>query len=587
MTVARCARADMSFPRRVATVTLPAVSTVAEVVRRFESELEEFSAAFVSGRYALWLGSAISRERMPDVWGLLEKVVDFLRKRAFEEGSAGPHYKTLHNLLLDLADVDSNEPGVADFEQPCSRWPTWNSIVEKLADKYDLVLDQPVGTERADYLVWTGLDVPGTYADPTKMPDVEHYCIVVLLLEGAVTTAITANWDGLIEKALAELDQNPEAAVRVIVKQEDFRDKTSPKELIKFHGCAVLAAAKPDEYRDFLIARNPQVQRFKVDYPHTAAELEQRFSNHDALMIGLSTQDSNMHQMFSTAADNLKRQWEPKRPAVVLSEQTLRPYHRTVLTNTYSNYVPENRQAIEDSAVLGAFAKPVLVSLVLWTLTEKFVELLDHAPLPGLSVGERDSLKETLRLVRDEAAVKAEGGTLPFMKALIAAVSRVTHVFRTGATPTPDGMYEPLSARPISQAVNEQYFPTEALGGLAVVLTLLGHGMKVDGWVVRPGTHNSLADGVLQVHATNRTVRLFIVKDAEAWATLTASEDYDEDDPSVVVLYCGTAPIETREPAGRRTGKSGAALLRIADVCEDASCTDDLYAELKQVGGFV
>lgn len=566
-------------------MTLPAVYTVSEVVQRFENEFEDFSGAFVSGRYALWLGSAISRERMPSVWGLLEKVIDFLRKRAFEEGSAGPHYRALNNVLL-LAGVDSNEPGVADFEQPCARWPKWNDIAEKLADKYDLVLNEPVGTEPDDYLVWTGLDVRGTYADPTKTPDVEHYCIVVLLLEGVVSTAITANWDGLIEKALGELDKTPDAVVRVIVKQEDFRDKTSPNELIKFHGCAVLAAANPDEYRDLLVARNPQVQNFKVDYPHTATELEQRFSNHDTLMIGLSTQDSNMHQMFSAAADNLKRHWEPKWPAIVLSEQTLRPYHRTVLTNTYSNHGRDNRQAIEDGAVLGAFAKPVLVSLVLWTLTEKLVELLDQAPLPGLSVSERDSLKDTLRLIRDETAVKAEGGTLSFVKALIRAVGSVTHVFKTGTRPTPDGAYEPLSAKPMGQAVHEQFFPTEPMGRLAVVLALLGHGMKVDGWTVRPGSQKTLADGVLQVEATNRIVRLFIVKDADAWATLTASDDFDEDDPNTVVLYCGTAPIETREPTGRRNGKSGAALLRIADVCKDAGCTDDLYAELKQVGGF-
>lgn len=576
----------MPSPIRASTVTLPAVKTVSQVVQRLENEFEDFSGAFVSGRYALWLGSAISRDRMPNVWRLLEKVIDFLRKRAFEEGSTGPHHQALHNLLLTLAGVDSNEPGVADFEQPCARWPKWNDIAEKLADKYDLVLNEPVGTEPVDYLVWTGLDVPGTYANPTKTPDLEHYCIVVLLLEGVVRTAISANWDGLIEKALEELDRNPDAVMRVIVKQEDFRDKTSPKELIKFHGCAVLAAANPDEYRDLLVARNPQVERFKITYPHTATELEQRFSNHETLMIGLSTQDSNMHQMFSKASANLKRQWEPKWPAIVLSEETLRPYHRTVLTNTYSNHGAANRQAIEDGAVLGAFAKPVLVSLVLWTLTEKLVEFVDHAPLPKLSVGEREELKGSLRLVRDEAAVRAEHGTLPFVKALISTVGVVMHVFKTGKPPAPDGTYEPLSTQPVAQAVNEQFFPTEPMGRLAVVLALLGHGMKVDGWTVRSGIQGTIVDGVLQVEAASSIVRLFIVKDADAWATLTASDDYDEDDPSIVVLYCGTAPIATREPTSRRNGRSGAAFLRIADVCLDAGCTEDLYAELKQAGGF-
>lgn len=565
-------------------MTLDPVDSVAEVVARFEAEFEDFSGAFVGGKYALWLGSAISRERMPDVWKLLEKVVDFLRKRAFEEGSSGPHARALHDVL-DLAGIDASEPGVIDTEQPCARWASWSDIAQKLADKYDLVLNVPVGSHPDDYLVWTGLDVPATYADPDKTPDVEHYCIAVLLLEGVVGTAITANWDGLIEKALGQLVRSPDAAVRVIVKPEDFRDKQAPRELIKFHGCAVLAAANPTEYRDFLIARNPQVQGFKVDYPFTATELEQRFSLQDTLMIGLSTQDSNMHQMFKSASSNLKRHWKTQWPAVVLGEKKLQPYHRTLLTATYNNYGPDNRDAITDGAVLGAFAKPTLTSLVLWTLTEKLVELIGRAPLPGMPPIERDLLKKALRLSRDDAALAAAGGTLPFIEALIIAVSNVTHVFRAGTRPT-GGTYEPLSSKPLSQAVSEQYFPTEPLGRLAVVLALVGRGMTDEGWTVQPATESTVADGVLRITSTSGDVRLFIVRDADAWANLTASDDYDERDPDVVVLYCGAMPLQTREAQQRRNGKVGAALLHVADVCADASCADDLYAEFKQVGGF-
>ena len=67
------------------------------------------------------------------------------------------------------------------------------------------MLDIPVPGEGPDFLLWEALGVVATYADPTVEPDSEHLCIAGLIAEGAALTIVSANWDGLIEKAVAEL----------------------------------------------------------------------------------------------------------------------------------------------------------------------------------------------------------------------------------------------------------------------------------------------------------------------------------------------------------------------------------------------
>lgn len=570
-------------------MTLEPVATVEEMLSRLSADFDEFVDAFVRGRYAFWLGSGISKFRMPNVWALLERVVDFLRERAAIEGNDGPHAVALE-LVFDLAGLTDEQRKEINLAQPVASWDLWEVMARVLSEKYDEVLNVPVGTEREDYLVWTGLDVPGTYGDDTVEPDVEHLCVALLMLEGVVNTAVTANWDGLVEKAFAALAENPDGEVRVIVKQEEFRTKRAPRELIKFHGCAVRALEDEAQYREMLIARQPQINGWseKDSHKHMRSQLEARFSDHETLMMGLSAQDANMHTMFHKASSDLERIWKTDWPAVVLSEEKLRSHHRGVLDATYSNYGPTNRDDIANGAVLGAWAKPVLVALLLWTLTEKTVDLVAKVDMPGLCEDEREKLNASLRDMRDQAGVAAAGGTLPFVEALIDAVTAVLSIFRSGQPNVKGGLYEPVSGEPVGQAANSRYFPAEQLGRLGIVLSLVGRGAAEEAWIARSGAPGSLVDGALRLDSADKSVRLFVLKDDEAWQQLSGSDGYEDTDPDILVVHTGSAPKKSkRSPRSRkRTGDVGAAHLNIAEVCDDAECVDDLLDELKQAGGF-
>src|SRR5690606_13772844 len=76
---------------------------------------------------------------------------------------------------------------------------------------YAKLLAIRVGTEPFDYLVWNVVKVPETYAAAALQPDVEHLCLAALSLEGVATDMVSANWDPLVERAVAALTNGNEA----------------------------------------------------------------------------------------------------------------------------------------------------------------------------------------------------------------------------------------------------------------------------------------------------------------------------------------------------------------------------------------
>jgi hypothetical protein len=54
-------------------------------------------------------------------------------------------------------------------------------------------------------VLWNGVNITATFADQALEPDVEHICIAILILEGVASEIASANWDGLVEKAVERL----------------------------------------------------------------------------------------------------------------------------------------------------------------------------------------------------------------------------------------------------------------------------------------------------------------------------------------------------------------------------------------------
>jgi hypothetical protein len=230
-----------------------ATISIAQTLALLDGPFAGVAQGVEEGRYALWLGSGISRGRVPGLDGLIVGVLEFLRTRIDPKESDCPYRIALEKAVA-IAELREGELQEIDFSQPVASWPPLAELVKALVSRYSQLLDIQVGSELPDHLVWDGVDVRSAYGAPTD-PDSEHLAFAILTLEGVVTDAPTPNWDGLIERAIEELAGNAAGVVRVVVLPEDLRQAPRPLTLFKFHGCAVLAAADPDNYRDALVAR--------------------------------------------------------------------------------------------------------------------------------------------------------------------------------------------------------------------------------------------------------------------------------------------------------------------------------------------
>jgi hypothetical protein len=108
----------------------------------------------------------------------------------------------------------------------------------------------------------------------TLKPDCEHLCVAILAMEGVVPNIASANWDGLTEAASTELSGGTNDIIRVCVGGDDLREPELQATLLKFHGRAVKAKEDEANYRDLLVARDPQIINWMIKTKHAAIALE-------------------------------------------------------------------------------------------------------------------------------------------------------------------------------------------------------------------------------------------------------------------------------------------------------------------------
>jgi len=497
-------------------------TTVAEVLACLEDEFAEFAAAFSRGEYSLWLGSGISRDVVPSVPTLLARMLEFLRANVVATDPDCRFRKALGEVF-DVAGVPAATRAAIDLATPVDHWAERDDIVNRLVDKYSDVLDVHVRGEPQDFLVWTGLDVPTTYGSPALEPDVEHFCVSILMLEGIVKSAPTTNWDGLVEVAMKRLAGRAEQALNVVVTAADFRQPERQAELLKFHGCAVRAATNEAEYRSLLIARKSQISGWSARLQNEMMKnhLEHLFASRPALIVGLSAQDANIHTVLNEATRNLARRWPVSPAAVVFAEQRLHYHHKHVLQVTYGESYAPNAEAIGESALLGAYAKPALMALVLFTLTAKLCDLTRCALELAIPAGGSERVCADLRALRDAVGRIADMDPTAFIGKVISTISLVLLIFRSGRGPAAGtAPYQPISCAPIPGVLADPDFPGAALGRLAIMVSLLGRGAAQGLWTLRVGEPADLGGGVVRVETGRQASRLFFVRNSRAQSQL-------------------------------------------------------------------
>jgi hypothetical protein len=428
-----------------------ATISVAEVLELLDNSFAEVSAAAERRGFALWVGSGISLGRAPSVGSMIERALEHLR-RNIDATDANCRFRRALEDALAMSNLLPAKRLATFLDHPVDRWPHKDELIRSLWDAYASVLDIRVDGEQDDFMLWNAVDVRtmfGTLDDP----DSEHLCIAILVMEGAIADIASANWDGLIERAVKRLSGGM-SPLQVVIDPDHLRDPARRSRLIKFHGCAIYASDDPASYRHFLTATRPQI----TDWPHNPRLAPLRTvllgvaTNSRTLMIGLSLQDTNLQDLFAAARRENAWPWPPA-PAPqghVFCADSIGNHQSNMLRVVYGNAYGPNRAAIEASALIRAYAKPMLLGLVLHLLCAKLSSLATQgcgAPLADASA----DIGAGLRRLRDRVAALAEPDRLALLNRFIELWSRGMAIFRSGCLP-PGGSrtYEVIT--PFSEA---------------------------------------------------------------------------------------------------------------------------------------
>jgi hypothetical protein len=456
---------------------------------------------------------------------------------------------------LRLALLD-HEVAAIDLDRPLAFWPDLPDLLNRLTSKYADLLDITVDGEEDDYLLWEGVRVTDAFADPAIEPDAEHLCIAILALEGLLPEIMSANWDGLIEKAAGQLS-GTRSLLNVCVRPEDVRQVGFPVRLYKFHGCAVLALQDEKTYRRYLIARKSQIDRWREDHAVLLQSLVNIIQSRATLMIGLSAQDSNIRSAFASASATLHWPWPGAFPAIAFSQTQLGNDQLVLLKNIYpTEMTPVNREQIQADSHIPTYAKQFLLALVLNILSGKLKVLLRGVE-GNLSDAERDHLAEGLVILRNTIADAGSAGHCDFIRLFIEHFSRLIGIFRNGVVPPEPRLYSSLTTSPAPHIAFDPGIPASGLQELAVAIATLGIGIRLGFWTLHPGASGDPTSAALEIHTPIRSFRIFFVASAESALKLFSSGRLSSVDYGIIIHSKTVVTPKHRSPA-RFVGRTGA-----------------------------
>jgi hypothetical protein len=491
--------------------------SVREVLAKLDTEFASVAQAAENGEFALWVGSGISRQA-PNLGDLIERAFEFLRQKAID-----PPTQAAFTLALDEAVTLAglNPANLRpQYANPFATWAEMGQIVKALWDQYSDLLDIRILGERGDFILWEAIDVRTAFAHP-KPPSATHLCVGILIMEGAIKTVASANWDGFIEDAVARLSNGAPGILQVIVDPDHLREAPAQAKLLKFHGCVNYATKEPTAFRKYLTGSRTQITEWP-DSPEFAPMVNAIINvatNQKTMVLGLSIQDFNLQTIFSKAKQVHAWPWPctPHAPGHVFCGEQITKGQSNVLKIVYGDAYDTHAIDIQSATHMRAWAEQVLIALVLRVLADKLVRLMQGV----LTLSELGSvlppLQTSLIALRNFIADLAVPDRTSFVNAAVSFWSRMLSIFRSGALPVNPEAYEVLSTYVPATLHADANATAVGLGRLGLVLALLQNG-KADGtWDLKLPADANVASGVFTARAnrTDATDRpLFVVKSA-------------------------------------------------------------------------
>jgi hypothetical protein len=543
--------------------------SIEETIELLEGAFKEFADGFEAGMYALWLGSAISRERVVGLDGVLAKLIESLRQRVTNTLDC-PIYNAL-NEVLDLADLAPDERAKIDITVETSLWPCFNAIINCLWNKYSKVLGIEVSGQKLDYLLWDILDFKNTFS--SQKPDVEHLAIGMLVLEGVVKELATANWDALLETAMEELGQSTDS-YRVAVRGGDFKGPVAIATLYKFHGCAKRAIEDEVQYRELLVAREAAINQWMKNpkFEEIRKQLGALISRSRTLMIGLSAQDSNIQLMFGSQG----WRWNDKPAPIIFSAQDLTPGQKSILEGAYPDY-EYNRDQICAEARLPAFSKALLLALLLVIMSRKFEKLASSVTARSIDLAGKQMLIKGIKVLRDKAARHGNTDRYALAQKISGLMGRIAGQFLGGKSEVGQRPYAPVHSKPSHQMTTDATLPYTGQIEAATALGAIGLEVQDSSWDITIDDPTKETSGALRIRAQGVEARIFFASSDDKINGLIKSGAFDPNDQDVVVICSrGVAQSQQRSPSARfRSGQSTPRYIGVEDLLNDSNSLDD------------
>ena len=559
--------------------------SVREVLAKFEAEFATVARAVENGEFALWVGSGISRNA-PNLGKLIERALDFLRVRAIHTATADI-YSSAFEEALRFANVEPADLS-GQFERPLADWPERNAIIRELWNKYSRVLDIRIKDKPPDFILWEAVDIQAAFADP-EPPVAEHLCIAILILEGAVGTIASANWDGFIEAAILRLCPSAHDLLQVAINPDQLRNAAGRPKLLKFHGCIIHAAKDPVAFRKYLTGSHTQIIEWPDDPKFTAMRnaVIDVATNHKSLVVGLSIRDNNLQGIFSKAKQVNPWSWPcaPQAPGHVFCEDDITQGQIDVLKIVYGDAYNDHVDAIHTSTHLRAWGEQVLLALVLKLIADKLIKLMELALNEAGKASMKTEFAALLIDLRDHIADLTICDRTAFTNAAIALWSRLLSLFRRGALPANAEAYEVVSGSVPDKLEADQNAQANGLGRLGVALSLLQHARVSGLWELAPTGATKETAGALTARGNWQGAPerpLFLVKSATEAIALQRNGAFANDKAIVVhaddvwdrVAGGGTdAGVRRARGAPGRTGRvrtTHVLLGRLIEACDDA-----------------
>jgi hypothetical protein len=561
-------------------IELPTAASISikETLALLEHKYPAVAAGIANGSYAFWLGSGISRDRVVGLDGVLAKLLEFLRSRA----TTAPEckFRSALDQVLDKAKPSAEELAQIDLTKPAKDWQCLPNLLKRLWNQYSAVLSVSIPGEKADYLLWTGLDFPRTFAN--QEADAEHLAIAMLALEGAVTDFASANWDGLIEAAVTELGYS-ESLFRVTVTGEDLRNPAAAAILYKFHGCALRAIAEEERYRPLLVARSAQITSWSVNekFKIVRDQLHALVQKKRTLMVGMSAQDANIQHLFGAVNQQQGWKWSDQPTPVVFSAQELGEDQRNLLNVVYGEEAfEEHRDEIVEGARVQAYAKPLLLALLLHVLTTKIAVLAADAEAPNLNAADRARIVEGIKVLRDRVADAENDDRLLFARSIASGLARARHQLQDGVSITGAQQYFPIDDQPAHLMKGKLALKSTGQREAAAALGLIGIADSAGRWKASVDDTTASRSGALRLTSASNgsSARVFLAANDDVITNLIESGALDEDDPDAVVICSGrVTDRQQRSPRGSfRDGSITPRFVAFGPMLRSVANLDDL-----------